>query len=125
MKLKDLGHINTKKDNIKGVAEKVTQWNNDGTHHILGFNAMNANGGASGCYDLDSYEFAHTFNGYAYDLYVNNMENSNVSERYHSGLVTMDHFGAKKYDSPFRSLDVDVYGDLLSWAVIESNFYKK
>ena len=125
MKLSEYGNIAQKKADAKTLATEVTAWNNDGVHHILGFNAMNANGGASGFYDLDSYEFAHKFNGFAYDMYVDNMKLAKGSERFRAGLVTMDHFGAKEYDSPLRAIDVDVYGDLLSWAVIESNFYNQ
>ena len=41
-----------------------------------------------------------------------------------SGLVTMDHYGAPSYKSGGRLTSVDVYGDYLSWAIIESNFYE-
>ena len=64
------------------------------------------------------------FNGYTFDLYVSNMLRSNGDPRYRSGLVTMDHYGAPSYKSGGRLTSVDVYGDYLSWAIIESNFYE-
>ena len=52
------------------------------------------------------------------------MLRSNGDPRYCSGLVTMDHYGAPSYKSGGRLTSVDVYGDYLSWAIIESNFYE-
>lgn len=115
--------IDTKKKHMQMVADSTTYWNMFQGKRILGFNPTNANPGAAAFYDLDVYEFAHKFNGAAVNLYVENMLNTRGMFRYHSGLVPMDHFGAKTYDSVLRTSLVDVYGDLLAWAVIESNFY--
>lgn len=124
MKLSDYDLIDNKKNEMKKAAGLVALANELG-NWTLGFNATNANGGKSGCYDLDSYEFAHIFNGYAFDMFVENMK-SKSDIPFHGGIIAMDHFGATRYYSKFRSyIPVSVYGEYLAWAVIESNFYRK
>ena len=122
MRLWEEGKILNKKDCIRDVAKKVTEMNMYEGKRILGYNALNVNAGGDAFYDLDTYEFAHLFNGYTFDLYVANMLRSNGDPRYRSGLVIMDQYGAPSYKSGGRFTSVDVYGDYLSWAVIESNF---
>lgn len=125
MKLSDDDLITSKKEGAKKVASEVTSRNYKG-EGILGFNAMNANGGLTGLYDLDTYEFAHIFNGFAFDMFVENMKNATVGkDRLYGGIVSLDHFGAGSYVSYYRPFPVNVYGDYLRWAVIESNFYKR
>ena len=123
MKLSEDSKITSKKESARKVAAEVASRNYKG-ERILGFNAMNANSGASSCYDLDTYEFAHIFNGFAFDMFVENMKKTTVGkDRYYGGIVTLDQFGAKMYSSLARPIPVQVYGDILPWAVIESNFY--
>lgn len=124
MKLSDDDLIENKKNEMKkaaglvALANEIDDW-------TLGFNATNANGGLTSCYDLDSYEFAHIFNGYAFDMFVENMK-STYESPFRGGIIAMDHFGASTYKSAFRAfVPVSVYGDYLTWAVIESNFYRK
>ena len=124
MCLSDDDSISLKKTDVRKVASEVAKRNYNG-EGILGFNAMNANTGNG--YDLDVYEFAHIFNGDAFNMYVENMKNATKGkDRYYGGIVSMDHLGVHRYVSLYRTgLPVDVYGDYLTWAVIESNFYVK
>lgn len=119
MKLNDKSKISTKEDAIRGLAADVTSYNMD-THHknIFGFNAMNANTGTST--SLKTYAFAHEFNGFAYEMFVENMKAGTSAQRFHCGVVPMDHYGADVFTNNNK---VKLYGDKLSWAVIESNFY--
>ena len=123
MRLWEGNKTQRKKDAFHELACKVTDLNRNQGKRILGFNAMNANAGAECFYDLDTYEFAHMFNGYAFNEYVENM--TGKDDAWCSGIVTMDYFGADSFTTYERGLPVAVYGDLLSWAVIESNFYSK
>lgn len=121
MGLNDKDKITQKEEAIKRVTSLVSEFNVDPTHiNILGFNAMNANtGSASG---LVTYAFAHEFNGFAFEYFVDYMSQSRKNEQYmHSGIVAMDHYGARIFDDKEK---IKVYGDKLSWAVIESNFYR-
>ncbi len=125
MRLSEDTKIGQKKADMLDLARKVTQWNMEEGKRILGFNAMNANAGGEAFYDLDVHEFAHQFNGPAFDMFVENMKNSPEDKRFHSGIVSMDYLGCDTYDPGITIPSVDVYGDMLLWAVIESNFYKK
>ncbi len=101
------------------LASSVSRSNtNPGHINVWGFNAMNANtGSATG---LHTYAFAHEFNGYCYEMYGNNMKNAGDSALpFRCGIVPMDHYGATYFDGNTK---IKVYGDKLSWAVIESNF---
>lgn len=125
MRLSEDAKIGQKKTDMLDLAQKVTQWNIEEGKRILGFNSMNANAGGDAFYDLDVHEFAHQFNGPAFDMYVDNMKNSPEDKRFHSGIVSMDYLGCDSYRPGVIAPSVDVYGDMLLWAVIESNFYKK
>ena len=125
MRLSEDAKIGQKKIDMLDLAQKVTQWNIEEGKRILGFNSMNANAGGDAFYDLDVHEFAHQFNGPAFDMYVDNMKNSPEDKRFHSGIVSMDYLGCDSYRPGVIAPSVDVYGDMLLWAVIESNFYKK
>ena len=112
--------ISKKEESIKYLASTVSGFNSNPGHiNVLGFNAMNANtGSATG---LVTYAFAHEFNGYAFEFYLDymkHMEDNGTPLR--SGIVAMDHYGARIFDDNEK---IKVYGDKLSWAVIESNFY--
>lgn len=114
--------ISKKEESIKYLASTVSGFNSNPGHiNVLGFNAMNANtGSATG---LVTYAFAHEFNGYAFEFYLDymkHMEDNGTPLR--SGIVAMDHYGARIFDDNEK---IKVYGDKLSWAVIESNFYQK
>lgn len=114
--------ITRKEESISSLMSNVSGYNNDPNHiNVLGFNAMNANtGSATG---LVTYAFAHEFNGYAFEAYVDYMKSSsNIENPLRCGIVPMDHYGASIFDD---DEDVKVYGDKLSWAVIESNFYNR
>lgn len=120
MKLNDKSKITTKENAIRSLATDVTSYNMDKYHtNIFGFNAMNANTGTAT--SLKTYAFAHEFNGFAYEMFVENMKNAGSSaQRFHCGVVPMDHYGADVFSNNKK---VKLYGDKLSWAVIESNFY--
>lgn len=127
MPLRNTTKIDNKKKEMKNLAETVTEENRDKGLRILGFSSTNAN---SGLADLDTYEYAHIFNGYGFNMYVENMKEESIEKRYHCGLVPMDHYGAREYNFVMLSSkdflhdkDASVYGDYLSWAIIESNFY--
>lgn len=125
MRLSEDDKIGQKKSDMLDLAIKVTEWNMNEDKRILGFNSMNANAGGEAFYDLDVHEFAHQFNGPAFDMYVDNMKNSPTDQRFHCGIVSMDYLGCDTYDPGAMIPSVDIYGDMLLWAVIESNFYKK
>ena len=120
MKLDNKSKITTKEDAIRSLAVNVTSFNMDKYHtNIFGFNAMNANTGTAT--SLKTYAFAHEFNGFAYEMFVENMKAADDSlKRFHCGVVPMDHYGADVFTN---NSNVKLYGDKLSWAVIESNFY--
>ncbi|MCQ2168087.1 MAG: hypothetical protein MJY69_05415 [Bacteroidales bacterium] len=119
MKLDDKDKISRKEKAISDLASSVSRSNaNPGLINVLGFNAMNANTGS--VTGLRTYAFAHEFNGYCYEMYVDNMKNAGSSAiPFRCGIVPMDHYGATYFDG---NKDIKVYGDKLSWAVIESNF---
>lgn len=121
MKLDDRDKIFRKEESIRYLASTVSRFNaNPGHINVLGFNAMNANTGSPT--GLDTYAFAHEFNGFCYEMYVDNMKNTGGSvPPFRCGIVPMDHYGATYFDD---DKNVKVYGDKLSWAVIESNFKK-
>lgn len=104
------------------LAKKVSE-DNANEKYVLGFSATNANTGSAA--DLESFRFAHAFNGWMYEMYVKNMldSRSGAVGKYRCGIVPMDHYGAHTYKRSFLYHDVSVYGDNLSWAVIESNFF--
>lgn len=121
MKVHEKEKIGKKEKEILELTRIVTAENmNPDRKNVLGFNAMNANTGSG---ILKTYVFAHEFNGYAYEMFVNRMKDPEINPL-HCGIVAMDHYGAQMYELSF-STDVKVYGDILSWAVIESNFYKR
>lgn len=115
----DLPRTGKKEKAIRDVAAEVTKWNMEENKRILGYNAMNANTGEKT--GLWVKYLANMFNASAFDTYVDNMKNAPLEKRFRSGLVPMDYLGADKYSDS----DINVYGDLLRWAVIESNFYEK
>ncbi|MBQ0005955.1 MAG: hypothetical protein KBS57_00930, partial [Alistipes sp.] len=119
MKLDDKDRISRKEESIRYLASSVSGFNaNPGHINVLGFNAMNANTGS--VTGLHTYAFAHEFNGYCYEMYVDNMKNAPASALpFRCGIVPMDHYGATFFDG---DKNIKVYGDKLSWAVIESNF---
>lgn len=122
MKTNNLDRIKLKEDRIKKLAVDVSGYNLDPNHmNVLGFNALNANtGSATG---LETYVFAHEFNGYTYELYMDNMlSGGDQAVPFHCGIVAMDHYGTTNFNSDGI---VKVYGELLSWAVIESNFLQR
>ena len=121
MTLDETDKIDTKSAGMKTLATQVTEYNTVEGKRVLGFNAMNANSASA---DLNVDDFAHKFNGKAFDMFVENMKNDPVDKRYCSGIVPMDYFGAVRNSHSELGLG-GVYGDLLSWAVIESNFYNK
>lgn len=121
MKLNDKTKITTKEDAIRSLAAKVTSYNLDQSHtNIFGFSAMNANTGEPT--SLKTYAFAHEYNGYAFEVYVENMKaaRESAAQPFRCGVVPMDHYGADVFTNNSK---VKLYGDKLSWAVIESNFY--
>lgn len=122
MKLHDKTKITAKEDAIKSLAAEVTSYNLDPSHtNVFGFSAMNANTGEPT--SLKTYAFAHEYNGFAFEMYVSNMNGSGASAQpFHCGVVPMDHYGADVFTNNEK---VKLYGDKLSWAVIESNFYNR
>lgn len=121
MKVHEKEKIEKKEKEILELTRIVTAENmTPDRKNVLGFNALNANTGSG---ILKTYVFAHEFNGYAFEMFVNRMKDPEINPL-HCGIVPMDHYGAQMYEMSFSS-DVKVYGDVLSWAVIESNFYKK
>ncbi len=121
MKVHEKEKIEKKEKEILELTRIVTAENmTPDRKNVLGFNALNANTGSG---ILKTYVFAHEFNGYAFEMFVNRMKDPEINPL-HCGIVPMDHDGAQMYEMSF-SADVKVYGDVLSWAVIESNFYKK
>lgn len=114
----DLVKTAKKEKAIKDIAQEVTRWNMEDNKRILGYNAMNANTGEKT--GLWVKYLANMFNASAFETYVENMKNSSIEKRFRSGIVPMDYLGADKYSDS----DINVYGDLLRWAVIESNFYQ-
>lgn len=118
MKIKDKDRISKKEESIRNLVSMVSGFNSNPGHiNVLGFNAMNANTGSST--GLVTYAFAHEFNGYTFELFVDNMKNG-IPMR--CGIVPMDHYGARIFN---KNEKIKVYGDKLGWAVIESNFYNR
>lgn len=123
VKTDDGWRIDDKVIGMWDVASTVSSYNEAG-RHLLGFSCCNANTGSM--LDLETFRFAHAFNGWLYELYVDNMKNatSKNKRRFRCGIVPMDQYGVHVYERSVFFEDVLVYGDDLSWAVIESNFYK-
>lgn len=118
MKTDDTDRISKKKETIRTLATSVSETNLDSNKaNVWGFSAMNANTGSPT--SLETYVFAHEFNGFAFEMYATNMTANKTPFR--CGIVPMDHYGASIFDD---EEDIKVYGDKLSWAVIESNFYQ-
>lgn len=122
MQVDDLDKINLKEKQIADLTKNVSINNADPNRmNIWGFNALNANNGSKT--GLKTYYFAHEFNGFAYELFANNMlMQKDGAPVLRCGLVPMDHYGASIFDG---DKDIKVYGDKLSWAVIESNFFPR
>lgn len=97
---------------MKELIETISAKNlSDDKQYVLGFNATNANTGNAFLY---THYFANRFNGPLYRHFIDFMKQGKPIR---CGIVSMDHYGDPEYSGN------KMYGDMLSWAVIESNFY--
>ncbi len=122
MQAKDAASIERKKQLIRSMAE-------DARTEILSSdsiafdNQLNANTGKF--MGLRCEHFAHIFNEYTYNMFVDNMKNHN-DEPFVGGIYSMDYAGVENYDKfPNPLKTTSVFGQSCVWAIIERNFYGK